>query len=822
MDNTQNVRELLIRLLLASGLHDEVEAEMHTFLQALNAENWCREAVYWRLVNLWNGPRWELIQDQKTNTGAKQAERRTPEQLLEGELEQGVVAVVGNHLFYLVNPELLIETELIEGAKPDVHFREALKIGFDKFSNHLNRRLNRKKEKEKRKHETNPIELLASDPALQQRVMATLSHELRNPLNLIIGYANILLDTQINPALREYVSVIKDSGTGLYQNIKKVFQFLHVMMDKLVDEEMEFRIRDVIAMLENQLMPHIVAKGLQWKLSLPKEAEMWLKGDMPKLYDILLYLLENALKFSSQGAIELIVSYEGIDEDEKGPRFGFLIRDQGKGIDALNQLRVFNFFNQEDDSITRNYGGLGLGLSLAEVFVRRLGGHLVLKSAVGLGSLFIFQITFSQAADAERLDLANQMPEPELTANIPILIADDDLYQRKMAAHILRHWKLGFAENGLQAVEYLRSNPDTRVVLMDIRMPEMDGIQATRLIRNELGFSRPIIAVSGEALETTIEECFDAGMNAFVSKPFDADQLVRAVILQCDSLHEQMPGLKKLRRSDRLTGLSGLLVEDNKMIQLLTMRYLRDMECKAELATDLRTAFEKISQNHYDFVLLDLNLPDGSGFDLARKLKPVLQNTCLIAYSGEDSEQTRDMCEQTGIDGIILKAYHTAEELAMKINRIFDQFQPQPPQSVSNSPAEPSSDIQTSAQLQSFDNQYSNSDYDLSKVKEIIGSNSSDLVLLLEVFLEHSGTSLNNLLEANRKGDQKSLSRLAHSLKSSAKQFGMERAAELLFALEQRSGTLSLDERNAMCQELEQIFGRTLPAIAREVELLKS
>ncbi len=805
MDNMVDGREILIKLLLASGHHDEVEAEMRSFMAALNAENWCKKAVFWHQAKLWNGPQWELPTDMRSMSGENVDAAKLPDELIEQQPPQGEIVNVGQRFFYRVNNELLFEIEFLLEISPDGQLREVVKTGVAKFANHLNRRLARKIESERRKEGANPLEQLAVDPDLQQRVMATLSHELRNPLNLIIGYSNILNDTPLNSVQRESVSIIRDSGIGLFQTIKKVFQFLHVMMGKLVDEEMEFRIKDVATLLGNQILPLMAAKGLQWKVNIPKEADLWLKGDMSKLNDILIYLLENAIKFSSKGVIELTISYDGIDEDEKGYRFGFMIRDQGKGIGALNQLHVFRFFSQEDDSITRNYGGLGLGLSLAKVFVRRLGGNLVLKSAVGQGTIFLFQITFAPAIDAERLEVSNHLPELEITAEIPILIADDDAYQRSMAAHILQHWKLHFAENGHQAIEHLRNNPETRIVLMDIRMPEMDGIQATRIIRQKLGFTNPIIAVSGEALETTIEECLDAGMNAFVSKPFEREQLLRTMLLHCAPIRKVRPDVIKLRPVDKLSGLKGLVVEDNKMIQMLTMRYLRDLECNAALAMDIETALEKIANNEYDFILLDLHLPDGTGYEVARTVRRNDSQTCIIAYSGEDSDETRSMCHAAGINGIILKSYHTAQELAIKINRFIQEHRPD------------------HAYLQhETESKDPGKDYDLAQVKEIVGNSSADLVLLLEVFVEHSGNTLNQLIEANRNNDLKTLSRHAHSLKSSARQFGMERAADLLFVLELRTGNLDLDQRNSMCEELKTIFSRALPDMANEIQKMKS
>lgn len=796
--------EHLIKLLLSIGQHDEIEPELRSFSALLLELDWCQGIRFWTRNPLSDGSTWLTINDFDAFKEGLSSEGFLPALPPErAAVENEVLDYSGNCVFIFSKYALsagiattLSGQGLIETVMP-------IQPALLKFIDYVGRRLQKKRAHEKRIAEAGPLGALTIDRNLQQKVMATLSHELRNPLNLILGYNTLLQETSLSQVQKEYAAIIKDSAFGLYQTVKKVFQFLHVMTGRMVDEEMDFRITDVVSLLENQLKPQAEAKGLMWSVRISQDASTWLRGDMPKLHDVLFYLIDNAIKFSGGGIIELTVNAAASADGKRA--FTFTLRDQGKGVDERNQQRIFEFFSQEDDGITRNYGGLGLGLSLADLFVKRLGGKIQLKSATGLGTSLSFEVCFAECTNHKPIDIAAFVPDKSITEKIGVLVVDDDLYQRKMAAHILRNWKVSFAGSGKEAIEYIRKNPDTAIILMDIRMPEMDGITATRIIRTELHSKAPIIAVSGEALEATIEECFDAGMNAFVSKPFDGDQLLRTVILNCETLREIKPEVIRLRPSDKLTGLRGLVVEDNKMIQLLTMRYLRDLECKAELAPDVETALEMTDRNSFDFILLDLHLPDGTGYEVARKVRETNKTTCLIAYSGEDSDETTALSKEAGINGMILKTYHSAQELAIKINRFIDEMRPQ----------------HAKAQQTNVDAER-RYDYDLTKVKEIIGDNLTDLVLLLEVFVEHSGKTLEQLLKANRDNDMSELSRYAHSLKSSAKQFGMDRAAELLFALEQRTGNLSQEQLSEMCAELEDIFKRAMPALSGEIEKLKN
>ncbi|MBK9292598.1 MAG: response regulator [Bacteroidetes bacterium] len=795
-----SLHDLLYRLLYVVGLSEDVDKEMDKFLAILNDSGYVESAGKYFRSN--QGTSQWVPANSAAASGEPSADA------VEVPLWNDDLWINDRHIYFKINNHELFLLELKPVAGDAADFVGHIKPAFDKFVLIYNRLLDKKKRKLTREQNLRPLEKLLTTKTLQQKVMATLSHEFRNPLNLILGFADLLKAESLNASHKEYLEIIRESGQGLFQVVKKVFQFLNIIMERPVDEMIDFRIRDVVQQVENELKPLALAKGLGWRSNLDSLTGTWVNGDMNKLHDVLFYLMENAIKFSTSGMLEIEVKQVESPRPD-ALRLSFAVKDQGKGIGIFQQDNIFEFFNQEDGSITRNYGGLGLGLGLADNFVRRMGGRLGLQSAVGQGSVFTFQLGFATSKNQHPDDVLELLPPRQMLQQVHVLIADDDPYQRKMAAVMLEDFKLSFAADGLEAINHMRNHPDTMIVLMDIRMPGMDGISATRVIRKELGSEAVILAVSGETVETTIEECFDAGMNAFVSKPYERDQLLRAILLNCEMLRQSKPEVVRLRPMDKLTGLKGLLVEDNRMLQLLTMRFLRDVECKASLADSVESALEILSKERFDFVLLDLNLPDGSGFDIAAGLRKSDNDVCIIAYSGEDSEETRQMCAQAGIDGIILKNYHTAPELATKINNLLHQKHP--PRQVEKEPEESSGDPEDKRKP----------DYNLDTVKGVIGDNTDDLVLLLEVFIEHSLTTFDNMLQANKSGDTRSLSRHAHSLKSSARQFGMERAAELFFLLEKRSDDLPEADRNAIVAELEEIFNRAVPALKNEIEKLR-
>jgi len=313
---------------------------------------------------------------------------------------------------------------------------------------------------------------------------------------------------------------------------------------------------------------------------------------------------------------------------------------------------------------------------------------------------------------------------------------------------------------------------------MDIRMPVMDGISATRIIRNELKSKALIIAVSGEVQETTIEECLAAGMDCFVPKPYNKSFMIQTITVKL-----QRPDLVVIdTQTDytKLIGLSALVVEDNKMIQLLTNRHMKDAGCNFDMASDGESALEFFRQNTYDLVLLDLYLPDTDGFELARIMRNSRMETCIIAYSGDDSEETKKACSEADMDGMILKNYQKTDELAMCINKL----------------------VEKRRMIVSELNRKEALLYDLDSVRSIIGDNEEDLIDILQSFVKYSSLMIQNLETFRLSDDHDGIKKTAHTLKSSARQFLMNDTADKLHRLEKDSTIMDKELVNKMIAEV--------------------
>lgn len=652
---------------------------------------------------------------------------------------------------------------------------ELLKPLFDRFSLHFQWVANQAAENRKVK---NNLAEKFSNEETQQSIIATLSHEFRNPLNIILGYLDFLSETKLSRDQADYVDVISETSQGLYYTVKKIFQFVTLTLDKVIYDQQSFNLPALFGRIEKMIGLYARKKNLALHFSIDPALQIQFIEDVSKLTDILIYLIENAIKFTSIG--EVNVSARLISQTNTEANVRFEVTDTGKGIDREHIQQIFEFFGQEDDSITRQYGGLGLGLSIADQYIQKLGGKLELKSESEKGTSVVFKLKLNKDPQAKANLLSVERIDQSIAKNIKVLLVDDDVYQRNIGQHILEDWNTFTADNGKEAVEFLKQNLDTQLVLMDIRMPVLDGISATRIIRKELKSNAVIIAVSGEVQEATIEECLAAGMNDFVSKPFNKGKLLQKIISRLH-LTPQHKDVSSVFNPERLDGMRCLVVEDDKMNQLLSARYLKDLGCVYDMAETGEAALEFYQSNTYNFVLLDLHLPDTDGMKLAKKLKAINNSCCLIAYTGHDSEYIRNACSAAGIDDLILKQYRKAPELASAIHHVLEKYH-----------------IRLNKKSESLMSEL----YNLSLLDEIVSGNQEELLDIIKTFLDYTV----DMLDVLRNLDPSNLKEVkitAHSLVSSAKQFQMRDIIPVLQQMEHETADLSV-------QEIQDLINRTI------------
>ncbi len=413
-------------------------------------------------------------------------------------------------------------------------------------------------------------EVAENTAEMKQRFLASMSHELRTPLNVVIGTANLLEQSEHTQQQQKYIDALKITSQSLLGLINNILDVSKIESGKI---ELENKPFELTKLLED-LMQLYSFKSRDKKLGLYKKFDLSLPnyviGDSLRLNQVLINLLDNAMKFTDSGG-EVELKAKVIDESEDDVAICFQVSDSGIGIAPEKINSIFDSFVQADESTTRIYGGTGLGLSISQHLVSLFGGQLEVESEYGKGATFGFTINLIKDKETvfippeERVEFSTVRANDDYTK---ILLVEDHDFNQMIAIQLLKNWsnkiEVDIAHNGKEGVEKVRKNYYD-LVLMDIAMPEMDGLTATKMIRTELPEEKkniPIIAMTAHALKTEMEKCFAAGMNDFISKPIDQSLLFKKInkVLNLAE-QEKNGGIPKPAEPSAINELSGLKVD---------------------------------------------------------------------------------------------------------------------------------------------------------------------------------------------------------------------------------------------------------------------
>jgi len=369
----------------------------------------------------------------------------------------------------------------------------------------------------------------------QERFLASMSHDMRTPLNGVVGMINLLEQTPLSAEQKEYMEAMKVSSYNLRVLINDILDVSKIQAGKLNIEHVLFDLNEILVSVNNVFSHEASRKGVLFSIELPSDTPVMLEGDPSRLSQILNNLIGNALKFTAKGFVKLKLQHE--NQGDNKVIIEFIIEDSGIGISEEGLGKLFQPFVQASSDTTRKFGGSGLGLSICKSLVELQQGEIGVSSILGKGSIFYFSIPYTKAKQVKIEQAISKNSTTELVSVQPLppmrcLIFEDNLINQKVAFHTLK--KVGIradmANNGKIGVEILRKIAALYdFVLMDIQMPEMDGYEATTVIRNELGLKVPIIAMTASALKGEKEHCIEVGMNDFVPKPFVIDELLYVI-----------------------------------------------------------------------------------------------------------------------------------------------------------------------------------------------------------------------------------------------------------------------------------------------------
>jgi PAS domain S-box-containing protein len=369
---------------------------------------------------------------------------------------------------------------------------------------------------------------------IKEEFLANMSHEIRTPMNGVIGMAYLLSQTTLTEEQKEYARGIRDSASMLLTIINDILDISKINAAKMVFEETPFNVRDIIRNLSLAMEVKAREKNIKYYSNVEKSIPQKIIGDPVRLSQILWNLTGNAVKFTENGEVNLSVYLR--TEEEGNISIEFVVKDTGIGISPGKLISIFEPFTQASVDTSRKYGGTGLGLGIAKKLVEMQDGTIFAESKPDRGSTFSVRLTFKKYVEEYNVGAiaANGSTKLRNLNGIKILVAEDNKINQRVVLKTLEKWgaTVGIAENGRVAIEMLTVNMYD-IVLMDIQMPEMDGLEATKYIRSTLlppASNLPIIAITASALRLDYEKCVALGMNEYVPKPFKPDELYDKIV----------------------------------------------------------------------------------------------------------------------------------------------------------------------------------------------------------------------------------------------------------------------------------------------------
>ncbi len=390
---------------------------------------------------------------------------------------------------------------------------------------------------------------LAAEEANSAKSMflANMSHEVRTPMNAVIGMLDLTLETDLTEDQRDNLETAKEAADNLLNLLNDILDISRVEAGKITLENIEFDLWKVTESISKGLSVLANKKNIQLTSHIGEQVPRFIVGDSTRLRQIIINLVTNAIKFTHEGKVDIKVETSSVSSDEA--QLVFSVSDTGIGIPKDKQESIFDVFTQADASTTRKFGGTGLGLAISRKLVEMMSGRIWIESEEGMGSKFFFTARFEvkerqqDSSVDERKQESVQKKEPLAKGLriLNILLVEDNPLNQKIAVKLLekRGWFVEIAENGKIALDKI-GEKDFDLILMDVQMPVLDGLEATRIIRKQEQQTKthlPIIAMTARAMAEDERKCLEAGMDAYISKPIDAAKVYETIV---DALEKGM------------------------------------------------------------------------------------------------------------------------------------------------------------------------------------------------------------------------------------------------------------------------------------------
>lgn len=639
---------------------------------------------------------------------------------------------------------------------------------------------------------------------VQNQFLANTSHELRTPMNAILGMTELALGEELSPVLDEYLRTIKDSANHLLQLVNQILDFSKLESGTVELDLAPFSLRATVEDATRTVALAADEKRIELVSRVSDQIPDSLEGDAVRLRQILLNFLNNAIKFTDRGEVRLLVDLESKTEEEVHVQFA--VQDTGIGISRENRERIFAPFVQADSSSTRRHGGVGLGLAISAELIRLMGGLPRVESEPGKGSEFSFSISFRVAPTPSAPD-ENAM---EKLSGLSVLAVDDNATNRWILKESLRAWSMKpvVLSDARAALEELRRavaiGKDFRLVILDALMPGMDGFQlAERIKQDPLLSSATILMLSSMDHPSHAKRCEEMGIASLLTKPISQEDLLVAIQAALRA------GEKTERHADERDrpSLRVLIAEDTPANQRVASIMLRKRGHEVVIASDGAEAVDRVRAEEFDVVLMDVQMPVMDGYEATSAIRALedrdKRSVPIIAMTAHAMQRDQQRCFRAGMDAYLAKPIDAAR-LIETVEGIVPRVRPMlRARSASQRSEKATPHASAPLPILDYRGTLTRLGGDEELFRELVGHHDADVPSLRA-----------KLRAAIDQGDANGVERIAHRLKGIIANFGAARAVARAQQVESCGKRADLSEASDRMQELEAALDELREALA--------